>query len=272
MNNKRKSVLSVNEDDILKMSAKIQQNKSENKVFHKQLDKYFQGEMPSHEVINVCSTPNVLKMLNSTAKKVVLSQNDLANAVGTVKSSKNHTDGHNISKEELYKLSDAIRNPIMVLKGNERNQNSIVLITDMVNKLGENVFVPISLDRQNGKISNISTLYGKKNLSKYITEHMRDILSMNIEKTGVLADIGVQFPKSIYDTVTCYDNSISYSTENVKTHVELSNKKSVNKNATSLPKDTKPSVLGEISSLKAKQKKERTNAPKQHNKKNSHHL
>lgn len=214
---KEKSTITVDENDILKMSAKIQQNKSENAVFRKQLDKYFSGAMPSHEVINVCSTPNVLKLLNSTAKKVVLNQKDLENAVSSGKSgSTAHTEGHNILKEELYKLSDEIRNPIIILKGNERNKNSVVLITDMVNKNGENVFVPIALDRQNGKISNISTLYGKKNLSKYISEHMSDILSLNIEKTGMLADTGVQFSQSIYDTVTCYGNSIAYSTQNVK--------------------------------------------------------
>lgn len=214
---KEKSTITVDENDILKMSAKIQQNKSENSVFRKQLDKYFSGAMPSHEVINVCSTPNVLKLLNSTAKKVVLNQKDLENAVSDERSGNTgHTEGHNISKEELYKLSDEIRNPIMILKGNERNKNSVVLITDMVNKNGENVFVPIALDRQNGKISNISTLYGKKNLSKYISEHMSDILSLNIEKTGMLADTGVQFSQSIYDTVTCYGNSIAYSTQNVK--------------------------------------------------------
>lgn len=214
---KEKSTITVDENDILKMSAKIQQNKSENAVFRKQLDKYFSGAMPSHEVINVCSTPNVLKLLNSTAKKVVLNQKDLENAVSADKSGNTgHTEGHNISKEELYKLSDEIRNPIMILKGNERNKNSVVLITDMVNKNGENVFVPIALDRQNGKISNISTLYGKKNLSKYIAEHKSEILSLNIEKTGMLADTGVQFSQSIYDTVTCYGNSIAYSTQNVK--------------------------------------------------------
>ena len=60
----------IAENDILKMAEKIQQNRSENRVFRKQLDKYFQGKMPSHEVINVCSTPNILKLLNSTASRI----------------------------------------------------------------------------------------------------------------------------------------------------------------------------------------------------------
>lgn len=212
-----KSTITVDEDDILRMSAKIQQNKSENTAYHKQLDTFFNGNMPSHKIINVCSTPNVLKLLHSTAKKIVLNQKDLENAISSKKTKNGeHTEGHNISKEEIYKLSDEIRNPIMILKGNERNKNSVVLITNIVNQNNERVFVPISLDRQNGKISNISTLYGKKNLSNYISQHMHEILSLNIEKTGLLADTGVQFSQSIYDTVTCYDNSISYSMQNVK--------------------------------------------------------
>lgn len=204
-------------EEIKSMYQKMEQNESENNVYKKQLDKYFGGTMPSHEVINVCSTPNVLKLLGSTAKKVVLNQKDLENAVAESKSgSRSHTEGHDISKEEIYKLSEALRNPIMILKGNKRNQNSVVLITDLSNKDGEKVFVPIALDRQNGRISNISSLYGKKNLSKYISEHLSDILAVNKEKAGMLADTRDQYSQSIYDTVTRYDDSIAYTTANVK--------------------------------------------------------
>lgn len=204
-------------EEIKSMYQKMEQNESENNVYKKQLDKYFGGTMPSHEVINVCSTPNVLKLLGSTAKKVVLNQKDLENAVAESKSgSKSHTEGHDISKEEIYKLSEALRNPIMILKGNKRNQNSVVLITDLTNKDGEKVFVPIALDRQNGRISNISSLYGKKNLSKYISEHLSNILAVNKEKAGMLADTRDQYSQSIYDTVTRYDDSIAYTTANVK--------------------------------------------------------
>ena len=207
----------IAEKDILRMAQKIQQNESENNVYRKQLDKYFRGEMPSHEVINVCSTPNILKLLKSTAKKVVLNQKDLENAVADSKSgTKSHTEGHGISKEEIYKLSEALRNPIMVLKGNKRSQNSVILITDLTNKKGEKVFVPIALDRQNGRISTISSLYGKKNLSKYISEHTSDILAVNKEKVDLLADTRDQYSQSINDTVTYFDDSIAYTTDNVK--------------------------------------------------------
>lgn len=205
------------EETIIKLSKKIQQNKSENNAYIKQLDRFFNGTMPTNEIINVCSTPNILKLFNSTAKKVVLSQKDLKNAIADNKSKiTGHVEGHEIPKEEIYKLSEAIRNPIMLIRGNKRNVNSVVMLTELVNKKGENIFVPIALDRQNGKISNISTLYGKKNLSNYLNANINNILAINIKKADMLADRGVQFSKSIYDTVNCYDDSISYTIENVK--------------------------------------------------------
>ncbi len=211
------------ESEILRSADKIRQNESENTVFKKQLDRYFDGQMPSHEVINVCSTPNILKLLDSKAKKVVLSQSDLENATTDSKTGLgHHTEGHQIEKDEIYKLSEAIRNPIVVLKGNERNKNSVVMVTELMNNRGENVFVPISLDRENGKISKIATLYGKKNLANYLEVNKGDILAVNTKKADMLADTEVQFLQSINEAVIRFDNSIAYSTQNVKYPTEKS--------------------------------------------------
>ncbi len=43
-----------------------------------------------------------------------------------------------------------------------------------------------------------------------------DILAVNIKKADMLANIGDQYSKSIHDTVVCFDNSIAYSTANIK--------------------------------------------------------
>lgn len=211
-----KFTISANEGDVQRMSAKIQRNMSENNVFSKQLDKYFDGKMPANEVINVCSTPNILKLLGSTAKKVVINQSDLNNSISQGKQSSTHTEGHDISKEEIYKLSEAIRSPIMVLSGNKKNSNSVVMITELESKDKNKVFVPISLDRQNGKISRISTLYGKKNLATFLETHKQNILAVNKEKAYLLADTENQYLQSINETVVRFDNTIAYSMENVK--------------------------------------------------------
>lgn len=200
-------------DVVEKVLAK---NKNENFVFKQQLDKYFSNKMLIHEVINVCSTPNILKVLKSNARKLVLRQKDLANALSNNKVDvKGHTEGHEILKSEIYKLSEAVRNPILVLRGKKRNENSVVLLTEMVDKKGENVFVPIALDRQGNKISNITTLYGKKNLADYLERNKKDILALNEKNAEILfKKIGFEIPKDM--AVISYDDSIVYTTANVK--------------------------------------------------------
>lgn len=67
---------------------KISLNEKENDLFREQLNKYFNNQMLTHEVINVCSTPNILKILNSSAKRIILSQSDLENAISDASSGK----------------------------------------------------------------------------------------------------------------------------------------------------------------------------------------
>ena len=195
---------------------KNQQNESENKVYQAQLNKFLNNLMSTHEVINVCSTPNILKIIGSNAKKIVLSQSDLKNAMSlsgnSEKTSRKHTEGHNIDISELKKLPDCLRNPIMVLKG---KADSVIILTDMKDRDNHFVFVPLALDRQKGKVSNISTLYGKKNLENYLATHLSDILAINIKKANLTANIGDQYSKSISGSVVCFDDSIAYTTANV---------------------------------------------------------
>lgn len=195
---------------------KIRQNESENKVYQSQLNKFIINLLPTHEVINVCSTPNILKIIGSNARKIVLSQSDLKNAMSlsdnSEKTSRKHTEGHNINIDELKKLPDCLRNPIMVLKG---KADSVIVLTDMKDNDNQYVFVPIALDRQKGKVNNISTLYGKKNLENYLATHLSDILAINIKKANLTVNIGDQYSKSISGSVVCFDDSIAYTTVNV---------------------------------------------------------
>ena len=203
------------EKKILEEAQRISRNTSEDRAFAHQLDDFFSGTLSSEKVISVCGTPYSISLLSPSAKRVVIRQSDLKNAVDNHENKK-HTDNHEIDREEVYALSEAIRTPIIILHGNTNNPNSIVLITDIKSKSNENVFVPISLDRQNGKINRITTLYGKKNLSDYLFNHEKDVFAINTEKADAFANIGVQFPKFRYDTVICFDNSIAYTMENVK--------------------------------------------------------
>ena len=111
------------------------------------------------------------------------------------------------SKEEITELYKII----------QRNENSIVLVTELKNKAGEHLIVPIALDRQNGKVNRITTIYGKKNLDNYLEANLSNIIALNEKKAdNLLSDIGFQLPKSTYEAVIRYDDSIAYSVDNVK--------------------------------------------------------
>lgn len=211
--------VSEEEQKILEKAEKIKQNQIEDIRYQMQLKKYIAGEMDTNERLTLGSNPNILKVLNSTAKTVVIKQSDIKNALADQEiKSKRHTGGHQILPDELYKLSKEIREPIMVLCGSKDNPNSVVMITELKDAVGKNVVVPIALDRQNGKVSRITTLYGKDNIKNYLVKNQKKIMAVNTKKAEQLyKDIGFQSPKS---TTICFDSSIAYTTENVTYNYE----------------------------------------------------
>lgn len=73
--------------------------------------------------------------------------------------------------------------------------------------------------------SDISIAYSKANVKKNMLIKWKitaEYLMAINKKADMLANIGVQFSKSMYDTVVCFDNSIAYSAENVKCISETS--------------------------------------------------
>ena len=212
----------------------------EDRNFSKQLDRFIRGTLPSSKLIDVCDTPNILKIVGSTAPKVILKQSDLKNAIGK-KDSRNHSEIHNISTSVLRKIPKEIRNPIMVLQGRKNNTDSVVLVTELQSEEKKNIILPISLNRNNGKINKLITIYDKNDIIQYLNIHKNEILAINIKKADNLfsskglqlsellsdtvirntanasfGDKGLQSPKSISDTIIYYDDSIAYSLKNVK--------------------------------------------------------
>ena len=162
------------------MERKSSQIQSENSVFQRQLSDMLLGKLPVHLSLSICNTPPLLKYLGSKSRKVTISQSDIKNVISDKHAgNKHHYGGHEIDSAVLYELTNEVREPILVLKGNQKNKNSVVLLTSITNKSGENVFVPISLDRENGKVSKVATLYGKKNLADYLTRNSSQILAVH---------------------------------------------------------------------------------------------
>lgn len=213
---KEKSTITVDENDILKMSAKIQQNKRDDENFSAQVDKFIEGKMPNYETLSLGSTPNVLYLVGANANELTIKQNVLRNSMLDESQKANrHFSGHNIPAETIKQLPEHLRNPILILEG--QHPNTVVAVTELKNKDNKSIIVPIALDLKstNSIVNKVTTIYGKNNINKYLSNHQNQILAYNKEKTDKLhKDIGLQLPK--LNTVICFDNSIAYSTQNVK--------------------------------------------------------
>lgn len=214
---KEKSTITVDENDILKMSAKIQQNKRDDENFSAQVDKFIEGKMPIFETLSLGATPNVLHLVGANADTLTMKQSVLRNSIlDEEHRTSSHSSGHNISKEIIKQLPESLRNPILILKG--QHPHTVVALTELTNKDDKNILVPIALDlRSTDSIVNkVTSIYGKNDISRYLNKHQNDIIAVNKQKADELfTTIGYQLSKTTSATI-CYDNSIAYSTQNVK--------------------------------------------------------
>ena len=216
MNDKNKSTITVDEDDILKMSEKIRQNLLDDKNFSEQVDIFAAGKMPVFETLSLGSTPNALYLVGAHARTLTMKQNVLRNStLDESQRANRHLSGHDIPIETIKKLPEHLRNPILILSG--QHPQTVVVVTELKNKENNNIIVPVALDLRStdSTVNKVTTVYGKDNINKYLNHHKEQILAYNKEKTDSLfTTIGFQLPKTT--SAICFDNSIAYSTQNVK--------------------------------------------------------
>lgn len=216
-------------EEILAMAEKIKQNIEDDEKYTEQIKRFLSKSLKQHEIICLGNTPFILQLLGSSANKLIMQQDDLNNAMKeNGVNIGNHSEAHNIPINAVLQLSEKIREPILILKGNPNNPNSVVLLTELENDKGGKILAPISLDRKSGSVNIVKSLYVKdnavdkngnadfkKSLGNYLSLHKCDIIAIDINKAEKLyKDIGLQLPS--LNIVLSFDNSISYSAQNVK--------------------------------------------------------
>lgn len=216
-----KSTITVDEDELIVYAKKIEKNNSEDKNFAIKVDDFISGKLPPNEVLRIGTTPNCIKATGAKAIPLVITQSVLANSMENIEASKTaskkHSEQHDVQVDIIKSLPKLMRNPIMINKGN--HPDTIVLLSEAKNKEGQNIVVPMILDvkGQNGRVNRVTTIHGKKNLENYLNKVIasNSIIAINkIKADKLFSDIGIQSPKST--TIICFDNSISYSMQNVK--------------------------------------------------------
>lgn len=206
------------EQQIIEMYQKIQQNAAEDMAFSERLDRYLSNPSVETRPITVGNTPNSLVISGADASlQMVINVSTIRKCMS---SPEEYYHGHNLSDEIMKQLPQELRNPVMVFKGNEDNSpNSLAVITELIDSEQREIMVAIALNTINSRheINRIASAYGRDNMANYIAAQIErgNLIAANKEKAEqMLQSLGLQSPQE--ETFISFDNSIAYSMANVK--------------------------------------------------------
>ena len=212
----------IAENDILKMAEKIQQNESEKKQFLEQFRDVVENSTKVSKPLTIGSTPNSLVIcgakpdLKFTISKKVIDKclrPEIRDESGRLEGK----TGHGLSDRQLAAALDNVKNPIMVLRGNR--PDSLVVVTDCKDNQDRQILVSVQLNKAGDsvEINDVTSAYGRKGFARFIENEINkgSLLAANKEKANeLLHSIGKKYPEA--NVVIDFDNSISYTTLNVK--------------------------------------------------------
>lgn len=209
------------EQKILEMAAKIEQNKKEDAKFKEMIDKFLNMQFHTDGSIRIGKTPLVLSIAGAELDQ------DLYIAPGALwkiyKKEGEYRHAHNIGVDNMYALLPELRNPIMVLRGS--HENSIVAVTSLKDmrekklKDGErNIIISVELQTREKHffVNKITSAYGRRAFEIYLSEQLKlnNIIAVNKNKANeMLQSLGLQSP--LEESFICYDDSIAYTLDNV---------------------------------------------------------
>lgn len=106
--------------------------------------------------------------------------------------------GHGLTKEMLISAIKEFESPLLIFRG--RQDNSLLIITDVKDQKNRSIVIAIELERQEGftKMISIRSIYGRDNLSFYISSNIDDgnLLAAKKNKADeLLRSIGKSYPK-----------------------------------------------------------------------------
>lgn len=212
---KAKSTLEVDEDDILKLANCIQKNSAQDKLFVESLARFLNGEEIVNRPIVVGDTPNALVIAGAKdSLDLVISPRTIIKCMSEPEE-KYH--GHGLSREIMQQLPAELRNPLMVFKGSK--EDSLVAITSLKDAENREIMIAVDLNSSNRhyEVNKVSSVYGRNNMQNYIKRQIENgnLIAMN-KKTAneMLQSLGLQSPPE--ETFISYDDSIAYTAQNVK--------------------------------------------------------
>ena len=190
------------------------QTKVAMKRIPEQIEKGMTGQMASSDYIKLGKTPPILQKYGMADGEMLMPQSvvpkaaypagyrqALARGAGISENQIKKIQGHNLGFEPIRQLPERLKDPVAILKSDTRD-GSIVVLTDMIDKYGQPVIVPVRVD-QNGFSefsSVIPSMYGKKGFAEFMEQQKGNILYWNEKKNlQHFPGNGVQFPEPYSD-------------------------------------------------------------------------
>ena len=151
--------------------------------FSEQVDECLKGTLKSSDIISLGEIPQWLKDEGAQGSELIITQETLQNSINpsSVKM-KGHTTGHDVPVDIIKQLPELIANPVLVIRGS--HPQTIVVVTDVVGRDGNNIIIPISLNAKKGfkPACKVTSAYSKRNLANYITSSFEHKTAILIER------------------------------------------------------------------------------------------
>lgn len=171
--------------------------KAKDDNYLKQIEKYYNRKLQSHELIILGMTPAILIKYGAPVLPLVMQQSTLTKCIRKTTGSRS---AHNLPRSIIERLPEQINNPIFLIRDQERN--SIALISDAKDQNNSNILIAIRLNekRKEIQVNEIKSVYGKTSLKEYLYKHL-ELKQLNIvdrKKAEILSRVlGLQLPTTL---------------------------------------------------------------------------
>ncbi len=219
-------------DEAYRASEKTQKKSAESglkyhisETFSAEIDKALNGSLSvSSQVKARDYTPKNLVKNGVKDLPMLITQNHVKSIIYTESEAKmrglpvdNHHHYHGLGKDLLVDSIDKMDDPIAIYK---QNSDNYLIITELMDGNGNDIIIPVKINGRGNynevfiDENQIKTVYGKRNLSKYLAENGFEII---YKKGETALNEGVQF-SNISNLST---DSISQTNSNVNTKFSL---------------------------------------------------
>lgn len=177
----------------------------EDQSYYKQITQYYNRHLPSHLLVNLGTTPDILCDFGAPKLPLVIQQSTLTKCIRKKTGSRS---AHNLSRNIIEALPAQIVHPIFLIQ--DKIRDSLALITNYTDKNGNPILIAIKLNetRKEIQVNEIKSIYGKSNLKEYLSKHMaqNQCNILDKEKAERLSRvIGLQLPT----TLTAFSHGIN---------------------------------------------------------------